>query len=1574
MGDPVPALIPFASAQCCNNHAYNIELSAPGSATFSCSNRFELPFDSDTQKATVWGEYSPGTFFPSPNSRVINVLSHLNAGCDLVDYVMVAEFDAGITNRSVTVEEQGILCQLGYQIMNGGTLACSNACTVVAVNDFVFIPFEEVQIDPTVGYSIEIDYSALTANDFFPAGATVNVYNCDPVVNVIIANDPVAENFTVSGFVSGQAFTLCYSASGCDGVCDDAIVNVVIELSDDQIINSSGPGCGEQENIVGWGTFEEFTVFEEDNAQRNSYFPQTNLEECDPIGVNPNGSNTPGIRSDANDNTFAFIASRYVPEQFSFAAESIFLPLSQPIFPGCSINLQFDLHAEYHTLEDYSFLEFYGSSYAPCDANVFTGNCSTSPSNNDIFCIMTGISEGLLITNDLEIGTLEAHFTYLWTNDTGYPINYLIAINNTPASGEQPTDWVSGNNQLNFGIDNVSVIQDCDNALTITSEVLSSCVGETVEIEYEICLTGANTGARDVTLTLGLPSLPNVDFGNGDFVNNVLVLEDVLPNDEECITVNLVLDLSGSSLLAGDNFIVQLAGFAPGTCIDDPNFTEVVVDACEDCVPIPAGFTSTQDCGTSFITFTANNPAGVHSWLIDGIAYQGTPLNIPIAEPTMNDAYSVVHTIDYGCETPSIFSTTVVVDACLDCEDCVPSLIIGTAGNNITLSQAIASSLLPAGGGLNASFCIAGDLVLEAGDHYGFNNCNVRMLPGASISIEEGASLGIENNTALYSCESMWQGIAVRQGGTIKAANSSFANAYCAIRAVSRAGPNPQPTDVQLVKNEFYNNFVGFYVGSRPGGGLMQLQLNQNRFSTAENLFPATNINQFGALPPLSTYSLAGVILNDLNLVASSHNDFDGLTIGLWTINTDLIVDDNSFTNMQAGVPAYPTLNYRGVGLVTERIDAGLYSTVVLDSEFDQCRIGISSRFCSLKVYGNDIENVTTGIAANLPNMGPVAIGASGTSGNVIDASENGILAAGFSFNSAVYIENNQITLDASTGRRGIRLALTQSNDANVRNNIIALAGTGQGMEFVGVENTHITNNTVDLLNSPLATVGISLRGAAHILLQGNTVTGTAITGDDDKNIAIDIFSSPDIGYCCNTLDETRIGLRVRGSSLSTDQFRSTTFGDHATGLRIEENSVLGSQSHTENSWTGTYSSGLGAIYDVPLLTADQFPFFVDQTPPNGNPVFLTANQPVGWFFPEQNSNSTISDYCNQAQCSLENFFGPGTDDEYFIAGGSNLSPFTPAVAWQAQKYAYERYNTNSLAYSSGMSSYVQTMNNNSIGAHSNYKGQVQNCFLLNATDRTAVDNHYVTKETELTTLKDWEALFVLSGATALGTQSQANRATLFGTAWQTSQAGVALGSGIITNQESTASTLLAVDLPSTTSYTTNSELTLQLQLSAALRPWIGLSPANLQALETTAAECALTDGNGVFQAQGLLAFLDDPETNYDDSACDKGQALQGQRSNATTRPESKDTPMLEQQFNASPNPSSQRQITVQVPNTGQIAELQLSNLQGQILKRWSLNKDQQIILISLGDVPDGLFLLRWSDGEINLTTKLILQ
>lgn len=1130
-------------------------------------------------------------------------------------------------------------------------------------------------------------------------------------------------------------------------------------------------------------------------------------------------------------------------------------------------------------------------------------------------------------------------------NDNGDLLPEIPSINAFPS---QTTRFVLRRSVLDDGgIDGFTFPSTEDDFLATIQSLTVSAAFSNTTCDLDVSVVAASTG-----------NIHSWDFGDGTIVTDTEFATHTYTT-AGTYTITHSLGVAGCSLSESVTVTV------PGT--DGPPSAIFTVSQSSECEGL-----------LTPVTLTAGNSEWGHSYVVTGsngtpMVYNGQP------EITLNlaaDTYSVTHTIGNDCGVPTTFTTTFVVNACPDCGTCDPASIIGTAGNNITLSQAIASSLLPAGGAANASFCIAGNLVLDPGDHYGFNNCNVRMLSGASIRIAEGASLGIENNTALYSCESMWQGILVREGGTIKAANSSFANAYCAIRAISRAGLNPQPTDVQLVKNQFYNNFVGLYVGRRPGGGLMQLQLNQNVFSTMENLLPATNINQFGALPPMSTYSLAGAILNDLNLVASSHNDFDGLTIGLWTTNIDLIVDDNSFTNMQAGVPAYPTLNYRGVGLVTERIDAALYSTVVLDSEFDQCRIGISSRFCSLKVYGNDMDNVTTGIAANLPNMGPVAIGAAGTSGNLINASENGILAAGFSFNSPVYIENNQITLDASTGRKGIRLALTQSNDANVRDNIIALAGTGQGMEFVGVENTHITNNTVNLLNSPLATVGISLRGAEHILLQGNTVTGTALTGDDDKNIAIDIFSSPDIGYCCNTLDDTRIGVRVRGSSLSTDQFRATSFGDHATGLRIEENSVLGSQSHTENSWTGTtYINGFGAVYDVDPQFAQQFPFVLDPTPANGSPVFLTANQPVGWFDPMENPNSSIADYCNQTQCSLENFFGPGTDDEYFIAGGSNLAPFTPAVAWQAQKYAYERYNSNNLAYSSGMSSYVQTMNSNNIGAHSNYKGQVQNCFLLNATDRTAVDNHYVAKETELTTLKDWEALFVQSGATALGTQSQADRANLFGTAWQTSQTGVALGSGIITNQESTASTLLSVDLPSTASYTTNSELTLQLQLSAALRPWIGLSAANLQALETTAAECALTDGNGVFQAQGLLAFLDDPETSYDDSACDKGKALQkAAGDNAISQPLDKQRFQLEQQFKASPNPSSQRQITVQVPSTGQAAELQLSNLQGQTLKHWSLNKDQQFILISLEGIPDGLFLLRWSDGELNLTTKLILQ
>jgi hypothetical protein len=164
------------------------------------------------------------------------------------------------------------------------------------------------------------------------------------------------------------------------------------------------------------------------------------------------------------------------------------------------------------------------------------------------------------------------------------------------------------------------------------------------------------------------------------------------------------------------------------------------------------------------------------------------------------------------------------------------------------------------------------------------------------------------------------------------------------------------------------------------------------------------------------------------------------------------------------------------------------------------------------------------------------------------------------------------------------------------------------------------------------------------------------------------------------------------------------------------------------------------------------------------------------------------------------------------------------------------------------------------------------------------------------------------------------------------------------------------------------------LQLSNALRPWLALTLAQSQSLKTIANECALTDGNGVFQAQGLLALLYDPETSYDDNACDKGSALQRENSNATTRPESRQKSLLEQQLRVFPNPAQQRTLQVQLPIAEQSAKLQLCNLQGQILQTWSLDQEQSQLMMSVEGLPDGFYFLQWSDGEHTVSTKLILQ
>lgn len=339
--DGAPLLVPFDDPDCCDAMQYNPVLNTPENYGFNCIGlgqeavAFQFGANASDQ-ATVWGEY-PSGFFDTPDALIANTLSHINHDCDGGEYVMFSSIGDGQWRREVSVTEQNILCRLGYQLsaLAGG---CGPVCTVVGLDD----SFMAAQSQFT------LNYEDILINDFVPQGiaVTVTVVDCTPFASLAVDNDGNEGTITIDGLLPGQVHTLCYTLEGC-GACDEGLITIFRAF--DGIPVGSAPPCGNNENIVPWGDFEAFVG----SSNLNEYFVQTTLEVCDPF--DPGTGNTPGVNI-VSGNNVAYLAGSTANN------ESIFLPLSQPIFPGCSIDFSLQYRPGFLDPDRIAFLQVYGTN------------------------------------------------------------------------------------------------------------------------------------------------------------------------------------------------------------------------------------------------------------------------------------------------------------------------------------------------------------------------------------------------------------------------------------------------------------------------------------------------------------------------------------------------------------------------------------------------------------------------------------------------------------------------------------------------------------------------------------------------------------------------------------------------------------------------------------------------------------------------------------------------------------------------------------------------------------------------------------------------------------------------------------------------------------------------------------------------------------------------------------------------------------------------------------------------------------------------------------------------------------
>ncbi|MEO0728107.1 MAG: T9SS type A sorting domain-containing protein, partial [Bacteroidota bacterium] len=156
-------------------------------------------------------------------------------------------------------------------------------------------------------------------------------------------------------------------------------------------------------------------------------------------------------------------------------------------------------------------------------------------------------------------------------------------------------------------------------------------------------------------------------------------------------------------------FTATVTHTVTNTCGESNSITQVIDDLEVCCTVIVAGFDVEQDCDAGTVTLTAFNPAGVHTWSVDGVPYTGTPLILPITDLTVPFTATVDHRVINECDQ--------------------------SAGVQFTIDNLEACCTAIAAGFTYEQDCDAGTLTLTATNPFGVHDWLIDGIPASGAMV-----------------------------------------------------------------------------------------------------------------------------------------------------------------------------------------------------------------------------------------------------------------------------------------------------------------------------------------------------------------------------------------------------------------------------------------------------------------------------------------------------------------------------------------------------------------------------------------------------------------------------------------------------------------------------------------------------------------------------------------------------------------------------------------------------------------------------------------------------------------------
>ncbi|MBL0070318.1 MAG: hypothetical protein IPP34_00005 [Bacteroidetes bacterium] len=621
---------------------------------------------------------------------------------------------------------------------------------------------------------------------------------------------------------------------------------------------------------------------------------------------------------------------------------------------------------------------------------------------------------------------------------------------------------------------------------------------------------------------------------------------------------------------------------------------------------------------------------------------------------------------------------TTVASACVEvvsssaiCQDSADIVWTGTVNSN-----QLATTFS------NMTIYIADSLVVS--DTLRFLQCELIMAAGSSINVVGASGILILEQTQVYGCDTMWQGINVSQQSQLRISESSLvADANIAVTARHKSV-------ISIIHSNLMDNARNVFIPVTSGVTTNDVSLTMfgDSIGVLKNQFLPRYNGQaaFGSIP------MSGVETNrwvgTIGTTGLEKNVFFNMMRGVVGKVSFVRCENNDFIDMlkDPNAPTSTSDHGKGINVISESSQVASSLYVTANNYFFNNIYGIYTAKSKTTVRGVLMDTVRYGV--HMRNC--IDTLTADISSNTINAYFRGIDLMNNAGSDGILVWNNTLNIDSgASAARGISMTETVFGNGNykIEDNILTLNGADYGIFANAVEAPLITGNTIyqNPLSVPNTSVGIAINGCDSAIVSCNTVISTYNMAQNlATGLRVDISNICNV--FCNSTDGHHRGIFFGGTNTGTN-FKGNTIGTHYVGLYLNNAAVIdqqppgGSSPFHGNVWqdSASYSSGYGAVN----LNATPAPnlvlslFSTNQSIAAHNPVIplnailgpFNVNNQV-WFDP-QNSGSSFS--CSSSLSCEDTAIGGGEHLRIQIASDQSLtSDFIPESKYIAKQALFE--------------------------------------------------------------------------------------------------------------------------------------------------------------------------------------------------------------------------------------------------------------------------------------------------------------